>query len=136
MNNCVFQLLQIAILFCASLIIGGCDVVPSPKPTQTPSSPLADKLLGTWQVTSGGPWGDALITFTQEGEISVQGGLQEPEAHGSYAFIDTATISFQFPTYNGTAQLELPNDNRLELMVRTSTQTFGVGYVAERAEVP
>lgn len=110
--------------------------LPTSAPTATlptgVDSAFKSHLIGTWKITNGGPWGDALLTFEEEGNFSVTGGLQEPEAHGIYIFTAEDAIAFQFPRYSGTVQIKLLENDQLSLTVGTSDSPFGSLYSAVR----
>ncbi|MBA3533399.1 MAG: hypothetical protein H0T73_15880 [Ardenticatenales bacterium] len=92
--------------------------------------------MGRWHITSGGAWGDSIVTFEADGAMSVEGGAQAMEEQGTYAFTAENTISFQLASFSGTAKIEFPEEGRLSLTVMTSEQPFGTIYSAERVEAP
>lgn len=110
-------------------------VLPAAIPTATLPSPveshLKSEIVGQWKVINGGPWGGAILSFSEDGIFSMTGGLQEPDAKGTYYFSSEDTIAFQLPDYQGTMTLSLASDMS-SLTVSTSKDPFGIIYSIER----
>ncbi len=125
-------------LSCLILISIACGIplVPAPTPTATlppeVDSALRAKLLGQWQVVSGGAWEGATLTFNEDGSFTITGGSQEKDNTGSFFFTAKSTIAFSFPDYQGFADIQFMNDDKINLFIRTADLSRGMFYSVER----
>lgn len=146
---------QTTVIGLVLLFVVGCGAPATPAPTFTPIPPTAtltpmptatlpakvdsslkSKLLGQWKISGetkvDGAWGDAILTFSDDGNFSVIGGLQEKEAKGNYFFTSENTIAFSLPDYQGSVTLEFTGNDQMSLTVTKSNEIFGLIYSAER----